>query len=309
MLRSAFIALSSNRPLRAFSERNSLGQRVSRRFVAGIEVAEAITAAEELNAAGIEASLDSLGESVLQVSQAEEGAAIYHQLLDGIAARHLRANVSVKLTAMGMDIGGHGAGPDLAERITGQIVAHAADTGSFVRLDMEGSSYTEATLSMTERLHARHPGRVGTVLQAYLRRTAEDTERLLGQGIRIRLCKGAYKEPPTLAFPEKSEVDANYVRLAKRMMTSGVFCGMATHDEAIIRELCSFAREQQLPKDAFEFQMLYGVRRDLQRKLVSEGFGMRVYVPFGTEWFPYFMRRLAERPANVLFLAKNLLKS
>ena len=189
------------------------------------------------------------------------------------------------------------------------MVAHAKDVGSFVRIDMEGSDYTEATLGITERLHARFPGCVGTVLQAYLFRTAEDAERLLRQGIRIRLCKGAYKEPPTLAFPEKAHVDANYVKLMKRMVTSGVFCGIATHDEAIIRELLRFVGTESIAPAAFEFQMLYGVRRDLQRKLVSDGFGVRTYVPFGTEWYPYFMRRLAERPANVLFLAKNLLKN
>jgi proline dehydrogenase len=309
MLRSLFISLSANRPLRSFSERNSLGQRMSRRFVAGMTVEEAIGVAERLNAEGIEASLDSLGESVLQVSQAEESASVYHRLLDGIAQRKLRANVSVKLTAMGMDIGGHGAGPELAERIVGELVAHAASVDSFVRIDMESSDYTEATLAMTERLHAQYPGRVGTVLQAYLFRTEEDTERLLRQGIRIRLCKGAYKEPPNLAFPNKADVDANYVKLMKRMVTSGVFCGIATHDEAIIDQMRAFAREQSVDPRAFEFQMLYGVRRDLQRKLVAEGFGMRVYVPFGTEWYPYFMRRLAERPANVLFLAKNLMKN
>ena len=309
MLRSVFISLSANRHLRSFSERNSLGQRVSRRFVAGMTVNEAIAAVEQLNGEGIEASLDSLGESVLQVSQAEEGAAVYHRLLDGITERKLRANISVKLTAMGMDIGGHGAGPALAERIVGDLIAHAASVDSFVRIDMESSDYTEATLAMTERLHTRYPGRVGTVLQAYLFRTAEDTERLLRQGIRIRLCKGAYKELPSLAFPNKADVDRNYISLMKRMATSGVFCGLATHDEAIIDHMRSFVREHSIDPKSFEFQMLYGVRRDLQRKLVAEGFGVRVYVPFGTEWYPYFMRRLAERPANVLFLAKNLLKN
>ena len=309
MLRSLFISLSANRHLRSFSERNSLGQRLSQRFVAGMSVDEAIAAVERLNAEGIEASLDSLGESVLQVSQAEESAGVYHHLLDGIAAGKLRANISVKLTAMGMDIGGHGAGPQLAERIVAELVEHAASIDSFVRIDMESSDYTEATIAMTERLNHRFPGRVGTVLQAYLYRTAEDTERLLAQGIRIRLCKGAYKEPPTVAFPNKADVDANYVKLMKRMATSGVFCGIATHDEAIVDAMRSFVKAEGVSPKSFEFQMLYGVRRDLQRKLVSEGFGMRVYVPFGTEWYPYFMRRLAERPANVLFLAKNLMKS
>ena len=309
MLRSLFIALSASKPLRAFSERNSLGQRVSRRFVAGTSVNDAIAVVEHLNAENIDASADCLGESVVQVSQAEEGAALYHQLLDRISERRLRANISVKLTAMGMDIGGHGAGPALAERIVGDLVAHADQADSFVRIDMEGSDYTEETIAMTERLHQRFPGRVGTVLQAYLYRTEADAERLLAQGIRIRLCKGAYKEPANIAFPDKADVDANYVKLMKRMVTSGVFCGIATHDEAIIDQMKTFVRANRVSSDAFEFQMLYGVRRDLQRKLVAEGFRMRTYVPFGTEWYPYFMRRLAERPANVLFLAKNLMKN
>jgi proline dehydrogenase len=309
LLRSFFIGLSTNKAFRAFSERSSMGRRVSHRFVAGMTVDEAITAAAQLNAEGIAVSLDSLGESVLEIEQAEQSAAIYHQLLDAIEARKLRANVSVKLTQVGMDIGGPSMGPILAERIVGTMVAHAARSGNFVRIDMEGSEYTEPTLALTERLHQLHPGAVGTVLQAYLHRTEQDTERLLAQGIRIRLCKGAYKEPAEIAFPEKSDVDANYVKLMKRMVTSPVFCGIATHDEAIINQLRAFVAEHNIPKTAFEFQMLYGIRRDLQRKLVAEGFGVRVYLPFGTEWYPYFMRRLAERPANVLFLAKNFFKN
>jgi len=313
LLRSLFIALSTNKAFRAFAERSVIGQRVSRRFVAGMTVEEAIAAATRLNREGIDVSLDSLGESVMQVSQAEESAVIYHRLLDEIAAQKLRANVSVKLSQMGVAIGGrgagYGAGPELAERIVGEMVEHAASIGSFVRIDMEGSDYTEETIAMTERLHKKWPGSVGTVLQSYLYRTAEDAERLLGQGIRIRLCKGAYKEAPDVAFPAKPDVDANYVKLMRRLATSGVFCGIATHDEAIVGKMLQFVTESGLDRSAFEFQMLYGVRRDLQRELVAEGFGVRVYVPFGTEWYPYFMRRLAERPANVLFLAKNFFKN
>jgi len=286
-----------------------MGRRVSHRFVAGMTVDDAIAAAAQINAEGIAVTLDSLGESVLDVAQAEHSAAIYHQLLDAIEARKLRANVSVKLTQIGMDIGGPSAGPILAERIVGDMVAHAAHIKSFVRIDMEGSEYTEPTIAMTERLHQQFPGAVGTVLQAYLHRTTQDTERLLAQNIRIRLCKGAYKEPAEIAFPAKSDVDANYVKLMKRMVTSPVFCGIATHDEAIINQLRAFVAEHHIAKSAFEFQMLYGIRRDLQRKLVAEGFGVRVYLPFGTEWYPYFMRRLAERPANVLFLAKNFFRN
>lgn len=309
MLRSFFISLSKNTAFRAFSERSSLGQRVSRRFVAGMTVEQAIAATEQLNAEGIDVSLDSLGESVMQVSQAEESAAVYHRLLDAIAARKLRANVSVKLTQVGMDIGGHGAGPALAERIVSEMVEHAAESNTFVRIDMEGSEYTEATIAMTERLHSRWPGRVGAVLQAYLFRTEQDAKRLVGQGIRVRLCKGAYKEPASIAFADKADTDANYVMIMKQLATSGVFCGMATHDEEIITEMQRFVAKTGLDKHSFEFQMLYGIRRDLQRKLVAEGFGVRVYVPFGTEWYPYFMRRLAERPANVLFLARNFFRS
>jgi proline dehydrogenase len=304
MLRSFFIGLSTNKPFRSFSEQSAMGQRVSRRFVAGMSVGEAVDVAVKLNAEGIDVSLDSLGESVTERAQAEHSAAIYHQLLDAIAERGLRANVSVKLTQMGMEMD-----PAFAEAIVANIVEHAAYIKSFVRIDMEGSEYTEATIAMTERLHARFPGAVGTVLQAYLHRTAADVERLVAQGIRIRLCKGAYKEPATVAFPEKSAVDANYVTLMKRLVTSGVFCGIATHDEAIVEQMRAFVTAQKVDKRAFEFQMLYGVRRDLQRKLAREGFGVRVYIPFGTAWYPYFMRRLAERPANLIFLAKNFFRN
>jgi proline dehydrogenase len=308
LLRSFFIGLSTNKAFRAFSERSVIGRRISRRFVAGMTIEEAIAATAALNAEGIDVTIDSLGESVLLVAQAEESAAIYHQLLDAIEQHGLSANISLKLTQMGMDIGGPGAGPSLAERIVGDLVERAAANRNFVRIDMEGSDYTEATLAMTERLHRRFPDAVGTVLQAYLFRTAEDTRRLLTQGIRIRLCKGAYNEPADRAFPAKSDVDANYVRLMKIMVTSPVFCGIATHDEAIIDELLRFVDQQRVDRAAFEFQMLYGIRRDLQRKLVAQGFRVRVYLPFGHEWFPYFMRRLAERPANVFFLAKNFFR-
>jgi proline dehydrogenase len=309
LLRSAFIALSRNKSLRAFSERSSMGRKMSGRFVAGMSVQEALAACQRVNSEGIAVSLDSLGESVTTEPEAQKSAAIYHQLLDAIAERSLNANVSVKLSQVGMDFD-----PALAERIVTEMVEHAAAAHSFVRIDMEGSPYTEATIAMTERLAARFPGAVGTVLQAYLFRTDTDTDRLLRQGIRIRLCKGAYKEGPDVAFPDKADVDANYVDLMKRMVSfsqdgKGVFCGIATHDEAIVEQMRAFVREKGIDKRAFEFQMLYGVRRDLQRRLAAEGFGVRVYIPFGPEWYPYFMRRLAERPANVLFLAKNFFKN
>jgi proline dehydrogenase len=308
-LRSIFIALSQNRKLRSFSERSAIGHKLSGRFVAGMSVEEALAACQRVNREGIAVSLDALGESVMTEAEARASADIYHQLLDAIQIRNLNANVSVKLSQMGMDFD-----PALAERIVGEMVHHADQANTFVRIDMEGSPYTEVTIAITERLATRFPGRVGTVLQAYLFRTEGDVERLLGQGIRIRLCKGAYKEGTEIAFPMKSDVDASYIKLMKRVATfskdgKGVFCGLATHDEAIVDTMRDFVRKNNVPKSAFEFQMLYGIRRDLQRKLAAEGFGVRVYIPFGPEWYPYFMRRLAERPANVLFLAKNFFKS
>ena len=276
---------------------------MSGRFVAGMTVQNALDACERVNREGIAVTLDALGESVATEAEARTSAAVYHEMLDAIAARRLNANVSLKLSQMGMDFD-----PALAERIVGELVEHAERVDSFVRIDMEGGAFTEATIAMTERLYAKHPGCVGTVLQAYLFRTDGDADRLLGQGIRIRLCKGAYKESAEIAFPLKADVDSNYVKLAERMMTSGVFCGIATHDEAIVEKLLKFVRDKNVPKSGFEFQMLYGIRRDLQRRLAKQGFGVRVYVPFGPEWYPYFMRRLAERPANVMFLAKNILR-
>lgn len=276
-------------------------------------VDQALQTAAELNREGIAASLDSLGESVVTEAEALSSADVYRQLLDAVAVRGLNANVSVKLTQMGMDFN-----PALAESLVKEMVQHAARANSFVRVDMEGTPLTEATLQIVERIHAT-PGlasRIGTVLQSYLYRSEKDMERLLKQGIRIRLCKGAYKEGPDHAFPSKIEVDKNYVRLMCRMTTfvhpelkRPVFCGLATHDEHLIDTMVRFARQQGILKSSFEFQMLYGIRRDLQRSLVQQGFGVRVYVPFGTAWYPYFMRRLAERPANVLFLAKNFFRN
>ncbi len=304
MLRSFFISLSRNKGFRQFSERSTVGQKLSSRFVAGMTVEEALQAAKRVNDEGIAVSLDSLGESVSSEAQAQASADIYHQVIEEIKDRGLNANVSVKLSQMGMEFD-----PKLAEAIVAGMVAHAEDANTFVRIDMEGSEYTEATIAMTERLHARWPGRVGTVLQAYLYRTPDDAKRLVEQGIRIRLCKGAYKEPPTIAFPRKADVDQNYCDLMVYLATSDVFCGLATHDETIITLMCQIAEAKNIDKKRFEFQMLYGVRRDLQRKLAAEGYGVRVYIPFGPEWYPYFMRRLAERPANVLFLANNFFKN
>lgn len=291
--------------LRALMERSSFGRRISSRFVAGMQVEDAIQACRELNAKGMYVTLDALGENVHTETQARDSGATYDRLLDAIEKEHLDANVSLKLTQMGMDLS-----PALTEEIVGALVQRAAAMGSFVRLDMEGTPYTDATIAMTQRLHARAgcAGAVGTVLQAYLFRTMQDAETLLDSGIRIRLCKGAYKEDARHAYQQKTEVDANYVRLMQRMVSSPVYCGIATHDEAMVEATTAWVSEHGIDKNAFEFQMLYGIRRDLQEKLVKAGYHVRVYLPFGTEWYPYFMRRLAERPANVLFLLKNLFR-
>jgi proline dehydrogenase len=304
ILRSSFIALSTNQPLRHFSESSSTGRRMSSRFVAGMTLDEVVQAAESLQEQGIASTLDSLGENVHTPEEAERSANIYHQLLDVIGEKKLNANVSVKLSQMGMELD-----PALAEGIVSRLTTHARTVDSFVRVDMEGTAYTQATIDLVRRLHAEpgNQGRIGVVIQAYLFRSEADIQTLLKDGIRIRLCKGAYQEPASLAFPDKADVDKNFVHLMKGLVGSGVYHGIATHDEAMIEATRAYVRAQQIDPAAFEFQMLYGVRRDLQKKLVAEGYKVRVYVPFGTEWYPYFMRRLAERPANVLFLAKSLL--
>ncbi|MDR3739450.1 MAG: proline dehydrogenase family protein [Terracidiphilus sp.] len=306
LLRSAFIALSQNRALRRFAEHSRAGSRLSSRFVAGMEIDDALRAAQAANQLGIHVTLDSLGESVTSAEEAHRAAAVYHRLLDAIAERKLDANVSVKLTQMGLTLD-----PALAEQIAADLTAHAHTTGNFVRIDMEDSSLTDVTLGIVRRLHARPElgGAIGVVIQSYLYRSQQDVERLLGEGIRIRLCKGAYKEPAEIAFPHKTDVDANYRRLSGTLLQSGIYHGLATHDEAMIAEARAFAAQHSIAPAQFEFQMLYGVRRDLQRQLVAQGYNVRVYIPFGREWYPYFMRRLAERPANVLFIAKNLLRA
>jgi proline dehydrogenase len=308
-LRSTFIGLSRNSTLRHFAEQSSLGRRMSSRFVAGFRIEDALAAATTLNTQGLAVTLDSLGENVTTPAQARQSAQIYHWLLDALAQSKSDANVSLKLTQMGMDLAPDLA-PDLVSDIVSGLVTHAVQANSFVRVDMEGTAYTQATIDLVRQLHAKpeNRGHVGIVIQAYLRRSADDIATLLGDGIRIRLCKGAYQEPPDLAFPDKKDVDANFVALTKVLLKSGVFHGIATHDPAMIAATRDFARAERIDPQTFEFQMLYGIRRDLQRSLIEEGYRVRIYVPFGDQWYPYFMRRLAERPANVLFLARNFFR-
>jgi proline dehydrogenase len=307
VLRALFIALSANRSLRSIAESSSIGRRVSNRFVAGTGVEDALRATQAVNKSGPSVSIDNLGENVTNAVGAKESAHLYHQLLDEISARQLNANVSLKLTHMGLDID-----ENLAREQVTALVAKAAAMSprNFVRVDMEGSPYTQRTLDFVHELH-RVPGNegsVGAVIQTYMRRSEADVQKLLAERIRIRLCKGAYKEAEDIAFQKKSEVDANYVKLMKILMKSGVYHGLATHDQNIINQAKAFATSERISRDAFEFQMLYGIRRDLQQRLVNDGWRIRVYIPFGTEWYPYFMRRLAERPANALFVARNLLR-
>lgn len=305
MFRAMFIALSESRLLRATAERSPIGRKMSRRFVAGMEVEDALVAAAAANATGMSVSIDNLGENVTDAAEARASAGLYHQLLEQIAARGLDANVSVKLTHMGLDVD-----QDLAIGIVNDLVEHAVRIDNFIRVDMEGSPYTQKTLDLVRTIHRKpaHAGHVGAVLQAYLHRTLKDAEELCAEGIRIRLCKGAYKEPADIAYQDKSEVDENFVRVAKVLLKSGVYHGIATHDPNMVAQTIRFAKENGIGADRFEFQMLHGIRRDLQEQLVREGWRVRVYIPFGTEWYPYLMRRLAERPANVLFIAKNLFR-
>ena len=305
MTRAFFIALSESKKLRAFAEQSKIGQKMSRRFVAGMTVADALAATEATNALGMSVSVDNLGENVTNVEEAKESAALYREMLDAISARKLDANVSLKLTHMGLDVD-----EALSRSIVSELVAHAARHNSFVRVDMEGSAYTQKTLDVVRHLHGRpgNAGRVGAVIQAYLRRSQSDVESLCAEKIRIRLCKGAYKEPADIAYQAKSEVDANFVKLMRILLKSGTYHGIATHDPKMIEATIAFARAETISADAFEFQMLYGVRRDLQEQLVKDGWRMRVYIPFGTEWYPYLMRRLAERPANGLFVLGNLVR-
>jgi proline dehydrogenase len=304
MLRQALLFLSNQPGVFRFVRHNGLAKRFANRFVAGETLDSALAAAAALNRKGISASLDLLGESVHNEAEARAAGREYVAMLDAIAKRKLDCNVSLKLTAMGLDVS-----EELCIAIMHDILERAREHGSFVRIDMESSAYTEQTLRLfEERLYPHYPENVGIVLQSYLYRTLSDAERAIELRCRVRLCKGAYQEPATVAYPDKKDTDANYVRCMKLLMQQGNYPGLATHDERIIGEALRFAKAERIAPDRFEFQMLYGVRRDLQERLVRQGFRMRVYVPFGTQWYPYLMRRLAERPANMAFMTGNIMK-
>ncbi len=304
MLRNALLYLSNQPQVFKFVRNNRFAKHFASRFVAGETVEQALAAVRELNAKGITASLDLLGESVYTEAEARRARDEYLKILDKIDAAKVNANVSVKLTAMGLDID-----HELCIGIMQDILARAQQYGTFVRLDMESSDYTEVTLRLFEdRLQPQYKENVGVVLQSYLYRSFADVEHMNALKARVRICKGAYKEPASVAYPEKKDVDANYIKCMRELMLNGNYPGIATHDPAMINEAKRWAKEQGIANDRFEFQMLYGIRRDLQESLVKEGYRMRCYVPFGTQWYPYLMRRLAERPANMAFITGSVLR-
>jgi len=306
-LRATLLYLSGNRSLRAWAERSGLARSVSSRFIAGKTLDDALEVCRRIRAEGIAATLDYLGENVKSLDEAAACRDMYIRALRALHKAGLEPNVSLKLTQFGIDFS-----LEACEANVSSLVQTAAAIGGFVRIDMEGSAYTDRTLDIVRRVHRQH-GASGTVIQAYLRRSPRDVTSLIHDGIRVRLCKGAYLEPSEIAFPKKEDVDRQYIDMAQQMLTAtqsdpGYYPAIATHDERIIGLIERFVAGSGIAPDRFEFQMLYGIRRDLQKRLVADGYRMRLYVPFGEAWFPYFMRRLAERPANLLFLVRNLLR-
>jgi proline dehydrogenase len=302
-MRTFFLFLSRQKQLRKWMETSGWARRLSARFVAGDNLPDALTTCQRINAEGIAVTLDHLGENVTSLEEAVASRDAYMRALSEIDKLKIDGNVSLKLTQFGMDLS--------AAECTANVdalVRQAAALGSFVRVDMEGSEYTGRTLDLVTGLHERYKA-TGTVIQAYLYRSRKDVEMLNARGIRVRLCKGAYLEPPPVAFQKKADVDRNFVELMNLLLDKGVYPAIATHDEKIVEETKRFVEARKIPRDSFEFQMLYGIRRDIQKRLVSEGYRLRLYVPYGQAWYPYFMRRLAERPANVFFLVRNLLRS
>ncbi len=302
MLKDTLLYLAQNENLRSFVIQNKATRGVSRRFVAGEALDEAIQATRSLNQRGIRAALDLLGENVSDEQEAQAAARNYIAALDNIKASGIDANISIKLTALGLDIS-----PDLCEQNVCAILKHAEEQGTFVCIDMEAADYTKQTVAMALRMRKQFE-QVGTVIQSYLYRSKQDVEHLIAEGVRVRLVKGAYKEPATIAFQQKSEVDQNYVQLMLMLLARGNYPAIASHDKVIIDAATTFVRDHGISKTAFEFQMLYGIRRDLQEQLVQKGYDMRVYVPYGSQWYPYLMRRMAERPANLIFVMSNALR-
>jgi len=303
MLRATLLKLSESPRFAKWVTSNGTTRRMARRFVAGETLDEAIEAARACNNAGMLVSLDYLGENCSTTSDAQRSRDSYLEVYERIAQEKLHANVSCKLTQLGLDLN-----VEFCQGLVRSIAERAASYDNFLRIDMEGSMYTQRTIDVVKRIRSNTPV-VGTVIQSYLYRSETDIQDLLAYGCRIRLCKGAYKESQDVAYPNKKDVDFNYIRLMKILLPSGFYHGIATHDPRMIAETIRWAATKQISKDDFEFQMLYGVRTDLQKRLVKDGYRVRIYIPYGNDWFPYFMRRLAERPANVGFLLRNFFRS
>ncbi|HKV26481.1 MAG TPA: proline dehydrogenase family protein [Candidatus Acidoferrum sp.] len=303
MLRATLLKLSQSPRFAKWVTSNATTRRMARRFVAGETLDEAVEAARVCNNAGMYVSLDFLGENSSTTTDAQRARDSYLEIFERIAQERLHANVSCKLTQLGLDLNA-----EFCQGLVRSIAERAAAYENFLRIDMEGSAYTERTVELVKRVRSTTPA-VGTVIQAYLYRSETDIQALLSVGCRIRLCKGAYKELPDVAYAKKRDVDFNYIRLMKALLPSGFYHGIATHDPRMIAETIRWAAANQISKDDFEFQMLYGVRTDLQRRLVRDGYRLRVYIPYGKDWFPYFMRRLAERPANLFFFVRNFFRS
>ena len=301
VLRRPVLAIADSRPVAGFICRNGFSKGLVRRFVAGEDLETAVAAAKSIAAQGMTTTLDQLGENVATAAEARAAATSYTAILSRMAEEGLEPNISVKLTMLGLDLG-----DDLARENMLPILEAAHAVGGFVRIDMEGSAYTARTIAITEALHDRYPDHVGTVIQSYLRRSAEDVERMIARSARVRLVKGAYAEPAAVAYQGRRNVDAAYVRLMERLLDAGRYPAIATHDPALIRAARAYTQRQEIAPDRYEFQMLYGVRRDEQAALTAAGYRMRVYVPYGTQWYPYFTRRIAERPANALFVLRQL---
>jgi proline dehydrogenase len=299
-----FHLLAQSRVLKKLASRYGMRRPRSfaRRFIAGETIDEAIDAARAIQARNLLLTLDLLGESVTTLDQAEAATRDYRRVIDAIVRSGIERNISLKLTQLGLDVDKASAVDNLRK-----ILERTEPTGFFVRIDMENSPYTDVTLEIFETLWRHGYRQMGIVLQSALRRSEQDLERMNALGARVRLVKGAYKEPKAVAYQKKSEVDAAYVRMMKTLLLEGHYPAIATHDRPMIAIAQQFAREHTIPPDRFEFQMLYGIRRDLQTALVRDGYRVRVYIPYGREWFPYFMRRLGERPANVAFVIRGIL--
>jgi proline dehydrogenase len=303
LLKGTLLYLANRRPVYRLIMRHDLLRGLSQRYVAGEELADGIVVAATLNTQGLQVSLDHLGESVTNAAEAQRAVDAYLEALEAIAREQIEGNISLKLTQLGLDLSA-----EMGVAHLHKILERAGELGTFVRIDMESSAYTQRTLDIHRRLWDAGFHNFGIVLQAYLYRTAADVEEAIQRGVPVRLCKGAYLEPARVAYPDKADVDANYARLMERLLLHGNHPAIATHDQRLIRQAQEIVHREGINPDGFDFEMLFGVRRDLQLRLVHNGYRVRVYLPYGEQWYPYLVRRLAERPANIGFFVRSLLQ-